>query len=1146
MSTKTRINLTKNPVPHIDMDFLEAQKTFFRHFMEDGFQSLFDEINPISDYTNSSWEVVLEDVEWGEPKVSFRDAQLLGLTYDVPVFVDVRLLNKRSGEIKKQRIYLCDMPIMSDRGSFMVNGNERVVVFQILRSEGVLFSESKSSTPKKRLYSVKLMPHRGNWYEFEVNKYGVMSIKLLQKRPRILLTTLMRALGYSSDAEIKKALGGSDEGEISFIDATLKKDPTKNTEEALIDIYRKLRPEDTVTVENAKALIENIFFNKRRFYLGKIGRYKLNKKLGINEDFGVDDYILKKRDIIEVIKCLLELNQGTRLPDDIDSLSNRRIRGVNELVSEKLRVGVLIMEKSIRDKMSTYSTDEKVTPAMIVNTRPIISAVKQFFGSSALMRFMDQENPLSELEAKRKISAGGPRGLTKERATFSVRDVHNSHYARLCPVTTPEGPSVGMVNQMAIYTKVNDFGFLESPYYPVITEFNKDSKAKEFVGRKLGEDVKKDGKVLAKKGDVLTEELIKKLNKEVAQFKVHPFIHKETVYLDADEELTHKIASSSIHTDKDNNILEEYTYVRDGQNYVKISTTDIDLIDVSPAQIAGMGLSLIPFAGNDDPNRTLIGAKTQNQAIPLLRPQSPIVGTGFEKDAARATGRTIFASQDGKVLQADANLLVVQYKDSKDKVEYPIEKFVRTNQNSSFSQNLKVLPGQVFKKGDVLIDGPATDNGELALGANLRVAYVVYDGYNFEDGIVISERLVREDVLTSVHIHEYLQEVRETKLGDEEITADIPGVGEWTLRNLDEDGIVRVGAYVQSSDILVGIIAPKGEAELTAEEKLLRAIFGEYARDVRDNSLRMPHGEHGVVTGVQVLDRNSGAKLNAGVIKQVKVWVAKTHKISVGDKLTGFHGDKGVITKIVPDADMPFTEDGKPVDIVLNPISMIRRMNLGQLLETHIGELANKLGVKVEVQPFSEYSKDVLVEMARKEGLDYVEKVDLYDGRSGEKYNQKVTVGMKYTFKLDHLADHKVHARSTGPYTLVTQQPLRGKAQRGGRRFGEMEVWALEAHGVPSVLHEMLTIKSDDVVGRAAAYKAIISNQKITAPNVPESFNVLDKELAGLGIKLDKINAEYDQEKGEMALEEIVDSIGNGVKEEKKEIETMMDEDSSF
>lgn len=1130
MSATKRIMLTKNPIPHIDTDFLEAQKKFFRDFVEEGFEELFDEINPISDYNGNSWELEFQEIEWGKPKMTFLEAQKLGLTFEVPVHVNVRLLNKKTGEIKKQKIYLTEVPLMTERASFIVNGNERVVVFQILRSEGLLFGESKNSTSKKKIYSVKLMPHRGNWYEFEMNKYSVMSIKLLQKRPRIILTTLIRALGYSSNEDIIKLFSGSDKGEQSIIETTLKKDPTKNTEEALIDIYRKLRPEDTVTLENAKALINNIFFNKRRFYLGKIGRYKLNKKLRINEDITIADYILKKRDIIEVVKALIELNNGTREPDDIDSLSNRRIRGVNELLSEKLRAGLLSMEKNIRDKMSTYSTDEKVTPAMMINTRPIVTAMNQFFGSSAQVRFMDQENPFSELEAKRKISAGGPRGLTKERATFSVRDVHNSHYSRLCPVTTPEGPSIGMVNQLAIYSKINEYGFLEAPYNKVKNKFNPATeKVSTLLNRIPEEDIlDAKGKVIIKKGQQITSGDMDKLKSiNAKEFKIVPYITDEIIYIDADFELEHKIASININIDEHKNILEESTYVRDGQKYTKVNVHEIDLIDIIPAQIAGLGLALIPFGANDDTIRTLMGSKMQNQAIPLLTPESPIVGTGYEKDAAKATERVIYAEGEGKVVFVDARKIIVEYKDKTlGKKTYSIEKFVRTNQNSAFSQTPIVFAGQSVKKGEVLADGPSTQNGELALGVNLITAYLVFDGYNFEDGILISEKVVKENKLTSVHIQEYVQEIRETKLGPEQVTRDIPGVGEHALRNLDETGTVRVGASVDSNDILVGIIAPKGESELTAEEKLLRAIFGEYSRDVRDNSLRMPYGDRGIVIGTQVLDKNSGAKLNSGVIKQVKVWVAKTHRISVGDKLTGFHGEKGVITKIVPEEDMPFTNDGTRIDVILNPTGMIKRMNVGQLIEAYIGNICRKLNVKAEVQPFGEYSADPILKLAEKAGISTEEKIDLYDGRTGKKFPSKIAVGTKYFLKLGHLADNKIHARSTGPYTLVTQQPLRGKAQRGGRRFGEMEVWALEAHGVPSVLHEMLTIKSDDVVGRAAAYKAIITGNKITAPNIPESFNVLDKELAGLGIKLDKIDAKLDSEKDDMALEEIVDAVG--------------------
>ncbi|GAB4285571.1 MAG: hypothetical protein Kow0081_3440 [Candidatus Dojkabacteria bacterium] len=1128
MTPQKRIILTKNPVEVRDIDLLEAQKSFFRQFIENGFESLFDEINPIEDYTGANWALYLEDIEWDKPKLSFKEAHDLGLTHDAPVFVTVKLVNKRSGEIKKQKLFLCDMPLMSNRASFMVNGNERVVVFQISRSEGLLFSEAKASKPDHKIYSVKLMPNRGKWYEFEMNKYGVMSIKLFEKRPRILLTTLLRALGYGTDEELKKLLGDADTGEVKYLEQTLRKDPTKSTEEALIEIYRKLRPEDSITLENAKSFIENIFFNKRRFYLGKTGRYKLNQKLGINEDITINDYLLKKRDVLEIVKKLMMLNNGTMEPDDIDSLGNRRVRGIDEIVSEKIRVGMLIMEKNIRDRMATYSTDEKVTPAMLVNTKPIIAAINQFFGSSALMRYMDQENILSEIEVKRKVTAGGggPRGLTKERATFSVRDVHESHYSRLCPITTPEGPSIGMVNQLSVYARINDYGFLEAPYFKVVNKFNtKEDNIQDFENRIVRNSIPG----VAKAGEKLTAKIVDAAKKnKIETIDLVPFVNEEIVYLDSDTEAKFRIAPHYVKRDEYNNIIVDKTYVRFNKDYISSSTSEIDYIDISPAQIAGLDLALIPFVANDDPNRSVYGTKTQNQAVPLLKAESPVVGTGFEKLVAKASGRTVYAEEDGVVTYADAKRVIVEYGSGKNvrEQEYVVEKFTRTNQNTCFSQKTVVSTGEKLKKGDIIIDGPCTEAGELALGVNINVAYMVWDGYNFEDGIVISDRLVKDDTLTSIHIHEYSQEIRETKLGNEIITRDIPGVGERALRNLDEDGVVRIGASVGPRDILIGIIAPKGETELTAEEKLLRAIFGEYARDVRDNSLRMPYGESGVVIGVQILDRNEGAKLNPGVLKQVKVWVAKTHKISVGDKLTGFHGEKGLIAKIVPAEDMPYTEDGKHIDMILGPQSMIRRMNVGQLIETHVGALASKLGVKVEVQPFSEYNIDELIKMAEEQGLHHDEKVTLYDGRTGEPFDQKVTVGTKYVLKLDHLAEHKIHARSTGPYTLVTQQPLRGKAQMGGQRFGEMEVWTLQAHAVPHLLHEMLTIKSDDVVGRAAAYKAILSGQKISAPNVPESFNVLDKELAGLAIKMDKIGAKYDFERADMALEEIIDAVG--------------------
>jgi len=1156
MPKTKRINLARKPIQHLETNLLDAQITSFGEFKDKGLQQIFNEINPIQDYTGSAWELTFEKFEWGDATHSFREGQKLGLSYDAPVYTHVKLLNKRTGEIKKQKLFLADFPLMGNRASFMVNGNERVVSLQIIRSEGILFLEAKNSKPKKRLYVVKLMPERGKWFDFEVNKYGVMSVKLLDKHPKILLTTLLRALGYSSTEEVRKLLDPSDVGETSYVEATLRKDTTHNTEEALIEIYRKLRPEDTITIDNAREFLYNMFFNKSRFYLGKIGRYKLNQKLGFgNEEKSPKDYLLRKEDIVEIIRSLIMINNGTKPLDDIDSLQNRRIRSVGESIADKVRTGVKRMEKNIKDRMGQFSTEESITPSQLINTRPVSAAIIGFFGSSTLSRYMDQENILSEIVIKQKITAGGPGGLTKERATFSVRDIHNSHYSRICPVHTPEGPSIGMVLHLAIYARVNDFGFLEAPYMVVKNHFDlKTDKISKFKGRKVSQDVfnEKDKRII-KVGDEITAALIEKAKKaKIAKIPVVPFMTGDIHYMDAAEELEHKIASASVSTDDEGNLTDEKTYVRDGKTYLKVDISDIDYVDVNTAQVGGICLSLIPFASLDDPNRTFYGAKTLTQSVPLLKSEAPIVGTGFEELAVRASGRSVFAEDPGVVKYADSERVIMDYKPKEGKKyqkEYEVESFIRTNQSTCFSQKAGVQTGDEIKQGEVIIDGPNTVEGELALGVNLRTAYMVWEGYNYEDAIVISDRLVKEDILTSVHIHEYAQEIRETKLGDEQITRDIPNVGEYALRNLSDDGVVRIGASVEPHDILVGIIAPKGETELTAEEKLLRAIFGEYARDVRDNSLRMPHGERGVVIKVQVLDRVSGAKLNPGVLRQVKVWVASTHKISVGDKLTGFHGGKGVIGKILPDEDMPYTEDGKSVDIVLGPQSMVRRMNMGQLMEAHVGDLAARLGVKVEVPPFSKFSLEPLLEVAKEKGIEYREKETLYDGRTGVPFDQPVVVGTRYFLKLEHMADFKIHARSTGPYTMVTQQPLGGRAQRGGQRFGEMEVWALEAHGVPTVLHEMLTIKSDDVVGRSAAYKSIITGTDITAPSIPESFNVFDREMAALSIKLEKIEAVEDERVPEAStLEEVVDQIAGPApdSQEKEQIQAGIEQDKNF
>ncbi|MBD3280528.1 DNA-directed RNA polymerase subunit beta [Candidatus Dojkabacteria bacterium] len=1120
-----RLHLNKNALEQIDVDLIEAQTKSFNLFLEEAIRELFDEVNPIDDYTGESWQLEFKEIEWGEPKHSFREAQKLGLSFDKPLYIHASLKNKKTGEIKKQKIFVADIPMMSDRGTFVVNGNERVVVMQIVRSEGVLFTESKASkTSSKPLYAVKLMPTRGRWFDFEVNKHGVMSVKLFDKRPKILLTELLRALGYSSDKQLEKLLAEVDTGEVKFLENTLRKDPTRSTEEALLNIYRKLRPEDSINLESAQEFLDGIFFDKRRFYLGRIGRYKLNKKLGIDIPVEPKNYVLRKEDLVEVIKAVVKLNNGNLQPDDVDHLANRRIRGVGELIADRMRIGVLRVEKNIKDRMGSYSADELITPSVIVNTRPIIASVDQFFGSSAVSRYMDQENVLSELETKRRITAGGPGGLTKERATFSVRDVHSSHYSKLCMVTTPEGPSIGVVSHMSVYARINDYGFLQAPYYRVLTEVKaQKTNAKLLENRVLAESAKDDkGKVIVKKGTELTKKTdIDKLIKAGVVVKVMPFVSNEVVYLDADDELEYYIAPARVEKDENGNILNDTVFVRTSGTYARVPAGQITHIDINPGQIGGVSFSLIPFSFNDDPTRSLMASNMQRQAVPLLKPESAIVGTGYERIIANASGRLILAEEDGEVLEADAVKLIVRYKDA-GKVEYEAEKYIRTNQNTSFSQRILVRTGDKFKKGEILVDGPSMDNGELALGKNVLAAFMSYEGYNYDDGIVVSERLVKDDVFTSIHIKEYIQDIRETKLGDEQITRDIPNVGDYALRNLDDRGIVRIGASVEAQDILVGIIAPKGESELTAEEKLLRAIFGEYARDVRDNSLRVPHGDKGIVIGVQVLSKNDGDKLNPGVLKQVKVWVAKTSKIQVGDKLTGLHGDKGVIAKILPEEDMPFLEDGTPIDIILSPM-FVKRMNVGQIREMEVAAKAKAIGEKVVVPPFAELDLKKLDKELGKKGRRFTEKVTLYDGRTGEKYHSPVVVGPRYILKLNHLSSDKIHARSTGAYTMVTQQPLGGKAQFGGQRFGEMEVWALEAHAVPNVLHEMLTIKSDDVIGRAAAYKSIIQGEKIESPNIPEGFRVLVSELRSLGLNLSMIEPEEDNVDEASLIEGVVD-----------------------
>jgi len=1111
---KDRINLSNYKLQDFSINLIEAQIKSYSRFLSKDLQNLFKEITPIEDYTGESWVMEFGDIKLGKPKYSAEESQRLGLSYDASLYVQAKLINKKSGEIKEQELFVTDLPLMTDRGSFVVNGNERVVVMQLVRAEGVLFVYSKQ-VYKTDYYIVKLIPQRGKWLDFEINRGGIMSVQLINKRPKILLTTLLRAFGYSNDDEIKALFSDVDTAEgVKYVEETLKADPTRSREEALIDIYSKLRPEDSINLEGAKSLIENIFFNPRRFYLGRIGRYQLNKKLGTKFEIKEENYVLKKEDIVAIIRSLIKLNNGDLRQDDIDHLANRRVRGPGELIAENIRSGMLQMEKNIRDRMSTYGSDELITPSRLVNTRPITGVLKHFFGSSSLSRYMDQENILSELSIKRRITSGGQGGLTKQSATFSVRDVHGSHYSRFCPVATPEGPMIGIVTHMALYAKINEYGFLEAPYKKVKTKVKPFKKY--LIGRILDQDIKKGSKVLYRKGFKIKEKDADKISSlDIKSVKVKPYITDEIEYFVADKETDYKIGPATAKLDKDNNVLDKSVFVRFEGSYKSIPSFDVDLVDVNPGQIAGLGLALIPYAAHDDPTRTLMGANMQRQAVPLLKPTAPIVGTGYERMVGRSSRRAIFAKKDGRVVDCDAKRLDVKYKNSREKKTYKLDKFVRTNQNTCFSQNLKVRVGDKFKRGEVLVDGSSMDDGELALGQNILAAYMVYEGYNYEDAFIISERLVKEDVLTSIHISEYVRDIRETKLGPEEITTDIPNVSTYALRSLDESGIVQIGARVEPRDILVGIIAPKGETELTAEEKLLRAIFGEYARDVRDNSLRLPHGEKGIVIDTQILDKEKGAKLSPGVLKQIKVWVARTHKISIGDKLTGRHGDKGCISKVLPVEDMPYLEDGTPVDVILSSPLFIKRMNLGQLMETHVGRIAQQLGVNVEVPIFTDINESKLAVLAKDKNVCLDKKVPLYDGKTGKKYPEKIVVGPRYMLKLKHLADDKLHARSTGPYTMVTQQPLGGKAQFGGQRFGEMEVWALEAHTAPNVLQEMLTIKSDDVVGRANAYKAIIQGVPVEAPNIPESFKVLISELRSLGLNLELLNGEGSKQEKE-------------------------------
>ena len=991
---------------------------------------------------------------------------------------------------------------MTERGTFIINGVERVIVSQLIRSPGVFFS---SETLKGRsCYGAKVIPNRGAWLEIETDGNNIIYVKIDRKR-KVPVTALLRAFGYDSDKEIIDLFKDVDNHpEVSFIKTTIEKDVSSNEAEGLKEIYKRIRPGDLATTENAKSLIHSMFFDFDRYDFSRVGRYKINARFSLDVPNNKETRILRKEDLVLVVKEIIRLNLSQDEADDIDHLGNRRVRSVGELIQNRLRIGLARMERIIKDRMSTLDM-VNLTPNQLINARPVIGVVKEFFMSSQLSQFMDQVNPLAELEHKRRLSAMGPGGLSRERAGFEVRDVHRTHYGRICPIATSEGPNIGLVGHLASYARVNDFGFLETPFRRVLHDV--DNSIKIITGKIARVDIKnhKTKNTIVVAGETINATKAKEISKtDLEIIPIKPIVTNEIVYLDAFEEEKYNTTAATTIIDDNGYFVEEYADIRiNGQpSYEKVEK--IDLMDVAPNQIISIATSLIPFLEHDDAVRALMGTNMQRQSVSVIRPQAPIVGTGVESKAAADSGQVILAKEDGVVTMVDSNTIEVTSK--KGSVEtYRLNKFSRSNTSTSMNQHTIVDKKDKIKKGQVIADGAATDHGELALGQNMLVAYMTWSGGNYEDAILISERVVRNDNYTSITIEDYSIDIRDTKLGPEEITRDIPNVSEEKLKDLDREGIVRIGANVSSGDILVGKITPKGETELSAEEKLLRAIFGEKAKDVRDTSLYLKHGERGKIIDIKVFSRDKGDKLPAGVIKTIQVTVAQLRRIQIGDKMAGRHGNKGVISRIVPDSDMPFLEDGTPVDIILNPLGVISRMNLGQLLEVHLGLAANKLGYNVAAPALNGISEEKIKEELKKAGFPEDGKLQLCDGRTGKPFDNKTTVGYAYMLKLNHLVEDKIHQRSIGPYSLVTQQPLGGKAQFGGQRFGEMEVWALEAYGAASTLQEMITIKSDDVLGRSKAYEAIIKGEEIKRLDIPESFNVLVRELKGLGLDVELI-----------------------------------------
>ena len=1035
-------------------DLIEIQRSSYKWFLEQGLIEELNSFTPITDYAGKlELHFIGEKYRLKEPKYHIEEAKKRDATYSVQVYVPTLLLNKETGERKEQEVFIGDLPLMTDRGTFLINGAERVIVNQIVRSPGVYF-KSEVDKNGKRTYSASVIPNRGAWLKFETDKHGVVWVRI-DKTRKISAQVLLKAMGLS-DREIMDRLRHAE-----FYHKTLEKEGNPSTDDALMELYRKLRPGEPPTVSGGQALLESRFFDAKRYDLGKVGRYKMNKKLRLSVPYNVR--VLTVEDILSVVDYLINLEFDIGQIDDIDHLGNRRVRSVGELLQNQVRVGLSRLERIIRERM-TVGDPNTLTPAALVNPKPLVAAIKEFFGSSQLSQFMDQTNPLAELTHKRRISALGPGGLSRDRAGFAVRDIHPSHYGRICPVETPEGPNAGLIGSLATYARINEYGFITTPYYKV-----------------------ENGKV---RWDLTPE------------------------YLTADEEDDKRVAPGDISTDEEGTILGDSVPIRYRQEFSTTTPNQVDYVAVSPVQIVSVATSMIPFLEHDDANRALMGSNMQRQAVPLLRAERPLVGTGLEAQAARDSGMVIVSRHYGKITYVDAKTIKLKTKEGQELV-YNLQKYERSNQDTCLNQKPLVDEGEEVVPGQVLADGSATEGGELALGQNITVAYMPWEGYNYEDAILISERLVQQDLYTTIHVEKHEIEARQTKLGPEEITREIPNVGEDALLNLDEQGIIRVGAWVESSDILVGKVTPKGESDQPPEEKLLRAIFGEKARDVRDNSLRLPNGEKGRVVYVRVFTREQGDELPPGANMVVRVYVAQKRKIQVGDKMAGRHGNKGIISRILPREDMPYMPDGSPVDIVLNPLGVPSRMNVGQVFECLLGWAGEHLGYRFKMTPFDEmYGEEasrntvngLLKEASKKHGKDWMfdennpGKIQLYDGRTGEPFDRPVTVGKAYMLKLVHLVDDKIHARSTGPYSLVTQQPLGGKAQQGGQRFGEMEVWALEAYGAAYTLQELLTVKSDDMQGRNEALNAIVKGQPIPHPGTPESFKVLLRELQSLGL----------------------------------------------